>query len=211
MLALLPEHTVPAGGAALGTVAVAKPAAPAEQTAVGEPAPVPPEPATADRTPGGPGRAASGRVPSRPPGDQDARQATNVCRASVATGAPVATRRAAPASRTAASSATAPLTVNGSRTIALEGAVDPEPRAGRHPYAEPLPRLGDAGTGEPARTRPEGQPAAGNAELPVGQVPAQRRDERVAVLAGLVAADLDGLLPAAGLQQPGDGELFEHR
>ncbi|MFH8570448.1 hypothetical protein [Streptomyces sp. NPDC017993] len=41
VMALLPEHTVPAGGITPGAVAVSKPAAPAEQTTFGEPAPLP--------------------------------------------------------------------------------------------------------------------------------------------------------------------------
>lgn len=95
--------------------------------------------------------------------------------------------------------------------VPLEGAVHPEPGAGRHPDTDPLPGHRQPGTGEAAGAHPERQTAARDGELPVGQLPADRGDERVPVLPGLFAPDLHGLLPAPGTHQPVHGELFEDR
>lgn len=98
----------------------------------------------------------------------------------------------------------------GQAYVPLEGPVDPEPRSGRHAYPQPLADLGDARAGEPAGAHPQGEPAARYAELPVGEPPFQGGHDGVPAGADLVAAYGDGGVPAAALQQPGDGELFEH-
>ncbi|GAA0426794.1 hypothetical protein GCM10010357_55460 [Streptomyces luteireticuli] len=94
--------------------------------------------------------------------------------------------------------------------VPLEGPVDPEPRSGRHAYPQPLADLGDARAGEPAGAHPQGEPAARDAELPVREAPFEGIHDGVPADADLVAAYGDGGVPAAAVQQPGDGELFEH-
>ncbi len=95
--------------------------------------------------------------------------------------------------------------------VAFEGAVHAEPGTGRHAYPQPLADLGDPGAGEPSGAHPEGEPAPGHGELPVGEVPLEGGDHGIPALPGLGTPYLQGGVPAFGAQQPGDGELFEDR
>lgn len=94
--------------------------------------------------------------------------------------------------------------------VPFEGAVHPEPRTGRHAYPQPFADLGDPRAGQSPGAYPQGEAALRDGELPVGQPRFERRDDRVPAVEHFGAAGGDGLLPTAGVQQPGDGELFQY-
>ncbi len=94
--------------------------------------------------------------------------------------------------------------------VPFEGAVHPEPRTGRHAYPQPFTDLGDPRAGQAAGAYPQGEAALRDGELPVGQPRFEGRDDRVPAVEHFGAARGDGLLPPAGVQQPGDGELFQY-
>ncbi len=94
--------------------------------------------------------------------------------------------------------------------VPLERPVHAETRTGRHAYPQPLADLGDPRAGEPTGAYPQGEPALRDGELPVGQPRFEGRDDGVPAVEHLGAAYGDGFVPAAGVQQPADGQLFQY-
>ena len=99
----------------------------------------------------------------------------------------------------------------GQAHIALEGTVDTETGPRRHPDAQPFARPASREPERPPVRTHRVIPPRGHANSQSGSCPRSARDQRVPVLARLFPPDGHRLVPAAGLQQPGDRELFHHR